>query len=415
VNSTGFGAKKETSPKRKRRPRVSVTVDHPKHGKIEIKHMKQLVHGESCSLMLDSAGAPNAPVWVVMAKQGKFLGHSSGPFEMNLQTFQECIRNFKANPEEIPCDFEHFSEAAASEPSIGQVGAPAQGWIKDMKIENGLLHGLVEWGDLARQYIREGKYKYVSPSLRLGCKDRVSGQPIGARISSLALTNVPFLAGLGVVKAKDADTDAPDDLDELDEDEDGDTTEDTPASAEDTQITETEKNMSDVKTLKDTEDKLAVMTDKFTLADTKAKESEKLVTAKDAEIVTLREENKGLQAWKIERETADNKAEVEVAFETYKDQRKLSDAMRDPMLAMLKAAPDAFRTMYPAVALSQRHLLRNVSATRESMPTAGTAPSLRTPDDFIALSDKIRRDTKCTREESLIEADKQFRAARRSA
>jgi phage I-like protein len=410
-----FGQKPAPGAKRKRKPKTHITVDHPQHGKIEIRHMKRgLVHGEACVLMDSAAqGTQQAPVWIQIAKAGSFNGHSAGPFEMNAKTFAEIIHNFKAHPEHIPVDFEHASESPASEGSIPHTGAPAQGWIVDMKVDqDGNLYGLVEWGSLARDYIKNGQYKYFSPAIRFGAKDRVSGKPIGARMTSGALTNSPFLSGMQKVAAKDnddGDVEIADDLDELEDD-----TNDLPASAGH-QPADMEAHVEIEKKLKDTEDRLAVMTDKATLADTKATEASKLITAKDAEIVTLREENKGLQAWKLERETADNKAEVDVAFETYKDQRKLTDAMRDPMLALLKAAPEAFRTMYPPVALSQRHLLRTVSATRETLPAAGAAPSLRTPDDFIALSDKIRRETKCTREESLIEADKQFRAARRSA
>ena len=152
------------------------------------------------------AGAPvppKSPKQIRVAKQGRFLGHPSGPFEMNEQTFEEIVRNFKASPEELPIDFEHASEADATDGSIPQAGAPAQGWIKDMRIEGGNLFGLVEWGSLAREYIREGKYKYFSPAIRFGAKDRVTGKPIGARMTSGALTNSPFLAGLQRLVAKD--------------------------------------------------------------------------------------------------------------------------------------------------------------------------------------------------------------------
>jgi phage I-like protein len=402
--------------KRKRKPKTHITVDHPQHGKIEIRHMKRgLVHGEPCVLMAAAmAGAvADQPVWIQIAKAGSFNGHSAGPFEMNAKTFAEIIHNFKAHPEHIPVDFEHASESPASEGSIPHTGAPAQGWIVDMKVEqDGNLYGLVEWGTLARDYIKNGQYKYFSPAIRFGAKDRVSGKPIGARMTSGALTNSPFLSGMQKVAAKDiddGDEEIADDLDELEDD-----TNDLPASAGH-QPADMEAHVEIEKKLKDTEDRLAVMTDKATLADTKATEASKLITAKDGELALVRTENASLMAWKTEREESDNKSEVEVAFQTWKDKKCLTDDIKPAMLATLKAAPDAFRAQYPVVALAQRHLLRNVSAPREASSTVEAPPALRTPDDFIALSDKIRRDTKCTREESLIEADKQFRAARRSA
>ena len=213
-------------PKRKRRSRVTVKIEHPTHGKMEVHSMRGILHGEPCTLMASaSVGTHEQPVWIQLAKQGRFLGHSAGPFEMTSKTFDEIVQNFKAHPEQIPIDFEHASESDAASGSIPHTGAPAQGWIVDMRVQDGNLFGLVEWGTLARDYIKNGQYKYFSPAIRFGAKDRVSGRPIGARMTSGALTNSPFLSGLQMVAAKD--TESSEDLDEL-EDEEGDDTEETP-------------------------------------------------------------------------------------------------------------------------------------------------------------------------------------------
>jgi len=393
-----------------RKPKTHIKIDHPAHGSIEIRHMKRgLVHGEACVLMDTAAsGTAEAPVWIQIAKAGSFNGHSAGPFQMNASTFDEIIRNFKAHPEHIPVDFEHASEAPASEGSIPHTGAPAQGWIVDMKVgDDGNLYGLVEWGALARDYIKNGQYKYFSPAIRFGAKDRVTGKPIGARMTSGALTNSPFLSGMQAVAAKDNI----DDLDELEEDESGDITEDTPASAEDAQPHEENQKME----LKEVEAKLAVMSDKFNLAETKRAEYEQKVTAKDAELAMVRTENAALMAWKTERENKDHAAEVDVAFETWKDKKCLTDDIKPAMLATLKAAPDAFRAQYPVVALGQRHLLRNIAPAREGQMAQPLRAVRDNGDELIALSDKLQREEKMDRGTALAEADRRLRLARRAA
>lgn len=60
---------------------------------------------------------------------------------------------------------------------------------------------MVEWLEPARTYIKEGKYKYLSPAIRFGSKDPITGQPAGARLTSAAITNGPFLSALAPLVA----------------------------------------------------------------------------------------------------------------------------------------------------------------------------------------------------------------------
>lgn len=150
------------------------------------------------------ADDPAKPVWIQIAKTGSFKGHSQGEFAITTQTFAEIIRNFKSTENRrVPIDFEHASEQPASEGAIPMLGAPAQGWIIDLKIDGDRLMGLVEWMQLARDYIKEGKYRFLSPAIRFGARDRETGKPIGAKLSSAALTNQPFLDGMMPLAAKD--------------------------------------------------------------------------------------------------------------------------------------------------------------------------------------------------------------------
>lgn len=158
--------------------------------------------GESFELAAKSADEKQ--VWIQVAKPGKFSGHVAGAFEMNARTFAEIIHNFSAQKNRaIPIDFEHASEQAPTSGSIPTMGAPAQGWITKLELRaDGNLWGLCSWGDLAKKYIRAGQYKFLSPAIVFGSKDRVTGKTIGARLSSVALTNSPFLDGMQPIAAK---------------------------------------------------------------------------------------------------------------------------------------------------------------------------------------------------------------------
>lgn len=147
-------------------------------------------------------GTPKKLVWVQLAEVGAWRGHSAGAFEMTATTFAQIVRNFTNRGLPIPFDFEHASEQDPTSGSIPVIGAPAPGWVHRMdNRERAGLWGLVEWLDKARDGIKEGAYGYLSPAIRFGCKDPVTGDPIGARLSSVAITNQPFLTGLEGLKA----------------------------------------------------------------------------------------------------------------------------------------------------------------------------------------------------------------------
>lgn len=150
------------------------------------------------------AGNPKL-VPIKLADIGTFKGHQSGPFELTAKTFDQIVENFNRAGLLVPIDAEHASEQPATEGTVPVTGAPAMGWIHKLENRgNGGLWGLVEWLEPAKSYIKEGRYKYLSPAIRLRSRDTVTGEPMGARLSSAAITNTPFLRTLGVLAAKDA-------------------------------------------------------------------------------------------------------------------------------------------------------------------------------------------------------------------
>lgn len=98
-------------------------------------------------------------------------------------------------------DYEHQTLHAESN---GQP-APAAGWIVNLVWEEGRgLYADVEWTARAREYLRAGEYRYISPTF---CFDRASGAI--TRLVSAALTNHPGLDGMEPAQARENTEETP--------------------------------------------------------------------------------------------------------------------------------------------------------------------------------------------------------------
>jgi hypothetical protein len=164
--------------------------------------------------------------WLHVASEGEFAGHADGEFELNRAVFTEFIKNFHADPrykaptagftegtdggmkQVLPFDFEHASELAATEGSIPVTGAPAPAWAMEVELRDGAdgtaqLWAYAKLGDRIRSYIAEDEYRHVSIAFALDASDPETDASIGARLSSIAFTNHPFLRGLTSIAARD--------------------------------------------------------------------------------------------------------------------------------------------------------------------------------------------------------------------
>jgi len=141
-------------------------------------------------------------------------GHT---FKITLEDLQSMLSNFeKRKNDMVVIDYEHASE----DPSVARGGpVPAAGWVHALQLSSQgpgargqgsgaaspvpcpptpepWLTALVEWTPEAKELIRSGQYRFFSPSIDWGARDKETGKPQGATLTSGALTNHPFLEEL---------------------------------------------------------------------------------------------------------------------------------------------------------------------------------------------------------------------------
>ena len=126
-------------------------------------------------------------------------------FSITSEDLYDIVRNFdKRKNGQIVVDFEHASER----PEVARGGpVPAAGWIHDLEVrpaedrgEGEVLWASVEWVPDARKMLKDKKYKFFSPAIDWGGMDKKTGRSSGARLTSSALTNHPFLEELPEIR-----------------------------------------------------------------------------------------------------------------------------------------------------------------------------------------------------------------------
>lgn len=102
---------------------------------------------------------------------------------MDEEAARDTIASFENRNVKVPVDYEHSTrhKAGKGEPS------PAAGWITAMAWSptDGLV-GTVEWSEKAKDQIKKGEYKYLSPHFRLDTDTRRVDH-----VLAVALTNTP--------------------------------------------------------------------------------------------------------------------------------------------------------------------------------------------------------------------------------
>jgi len=143
-------------------------------------------------LAADGAGLVEIPIAVTGAwKRG------SSEFSLTQDDLGRMAANFKKRKNgEINVDYDHASEMT----DVARGGPiPSAGRILKMR-SNGALYAGIEFTARALELIRNKEYRYVSPAIDWSATDKQTGNPQGTTLTSLALTNRPFLEELPPIR-----------------------------------------------------------------------------------------------------------------------------------------------------------------------------------------------------------------------
>jgi Mu-like prophage I protein len=185
---------------------------------------------ESLPRFVSTLAAPLAPqeqVRVPLALSGRWV-RGAREFAITRQDLESIVRNFQYRQNgEINVDYDHASEmpevaAGGPIPSAGRIvridapeilksgnGKPeagnGEGPDSRLPASNSrhILYGWYEPTARARQLIAQREYRYISPAIDWGARSKRTGRPLGATLSSVALTNRPFLEEMPPLRLSD--------------------------------------------------------------------------------------------------------------------------------------------------------------------------------------------------------------------
>lgn len=169
--------------------------------------------------------------WIHCANEGMYEGHHQGPFNLTRQVFESFVKNLRDHPQYragslqlsdgqtytggiapvIQFDYEHASECPPWEGNIPAGGAPACGWCLDVDIRNqpdgkAQFWAFGDLGDELREQIRLRKQRWVSIAFALESVHWITKAPLGPMLTSIAITNHPFMRDLEPLAAANRPT-----------------------------------------------------------------------------------------------------------------------------------------------------------------------------------------------------------------
>lgn len=152
-----------------------------------------------------AAGAAWGKVRIPLAVTGTWV-RGSNRFSITRDDLESIVRNFRERQNgEINVDYDHASEM----PEVAAGGPiPSAGRIVGIDPPEGegrrtFLWGWFEPTERARALVKDREYRYISPAIDWGAKNKRTGKPQGATLTSVALTNRPFLEEMPQIRLSD--------------------------------------------------------------------------------------------------------------------------------------------------------------------------------------------------------------------
>ena len=179
-------------------------------------------------ITLNASASPQGAIRVPLAITGKWA-RGATTFAITRADLESIVHNFRERQNgEINVDYDHASEmpevaAGGPVPSAGRIvrlDPPKQMKNGSGKLEIGngekepdfplptsysrfLLYGWYEPTSRARQLLQNREYRFISPAIEWGAKNKRTGKSQGTTLTSVALTNRPFLEELPQIRLSD--------------------------------------------------------------------------------------------------------------------------------------------------------------------------------------------------------------------
>jgi phage I-like protein len=164
------------------------------------------------------AEGTSGKVRIPLAVTGTWV-RGSNKFSITPDDLESIVRNFRERQNgEINVDYDHASEmpevaAGGPIPSAGRIvgidppeklGANREsGSLFAAHPSRSILWGWFEPTERARTLVKNREYRYISPAIDWGAKNKRTGKPQGATLTSVALTNRPFLEEMPQIRLSD--------------------------------------------------------------------------------------------------------------------------------------------------------------------------------------------------------------------
>jgi len=151
------------------------------------------------AVFLDSEDVKDADTELVdieMLRVGKFNHKIYGEIDVTQEMLESLVNNFKENVvgRDISFDWNHEAKQASA-------------WLKDVRVEDGVLIGSVDFTESGKKSVESKEYGYFSIEYSDNYIDAESGDEYGPTILGGALTNRPFITKLQKISFEDEGSD----------------------------------------------------------------------------------------------------------------------------------------------------------------------------------------------------------------
>lgn len=186
--------RKKKDPNPDRRPVKHVRISKASD---EEENMRDLtVRGETYALGAESI-SDDGRQWIHVMPEATEARNGDWFFTIERADLEAYAEYIKANPDRIPVDYDHAGAGHRGGSSR------AAGWFTgDAQVRDDGLWAEIRWTPKAKQEIKDGEYRFISPEFTFANKDKKTGLMTKAKeLMASTLTNRPFFRQLNPVTA----------------------------------------------------------------------------------------------------------------------------------------------------------------------------------------------------------------------